>query len=208
MVRYCFVICYFEYLNIMSHTEISSSVAACMLGPASNAQISAFLTSLAMRLDIQHSPSVLIACRNLLLSHALPFHVSPADSIAVDIVGTGGDGYDTFNVSTAASMVVRAVAKSTNFNLVVAKHGNRSSSGKCGSADFIEALGASLSVTAAQRAMDQTGFAFLFAPSFHPAMLAVKSVRKVWIGSIFVKESILNCLVVFYRISKFERFSI
>ena len=95
----------------------------------------------------------------------------------VDIVGTGGDGHDTFNVSTASALVVAAVVKD-NKNIYIAKHGNRSSSGKCGSADFIEALGASLESERAISSYEKHKFSFLFAPNFHPKFAAVKHVRK------------------------------
>ncbi|HEY2678936.1 MAG TPA: anthranilate phosphoribosyltransferase [Steroidobacteraceae bacterium] len=97
----------------------------------------------------------------------------PAALDAIDIVGTGGDGSGSLNLSTGAALLTAACG------LPVVKHGNRSISSRCGSADLIEALGFSLPLDE-QRAADAfnaTGFTFLFAPYFHPAMKALASVR-------------------------------
>ena len=92
----------------------------------------------------------------------------------VDIVGTGGDGANTFNISTAAMFVVAAAGAK------VAKHGTRSVSSSCGSADVLEALGANIELAPAQVAqcLAETGLAFLYAPNHHPAMKNVAAVRK------------------------------
>ena len=91
-----------------------------------------------------------------------------------DTAGTGGDGSGSFNLSTAAALLVAALG------VPVAKHGNRAVSSRCGSADLIEALALPLHATptAAARALEQRGFAFLFAPHFHPAMAAVGALRR------------------------------
>jgi len=92
----------------------------------------------------------------------------------VDIVGTGGDGANTFNISTAAMFVVAAAGAK------VAKHGNRSVSSKSGSADVLEALGAQINLAPPQvaRCLEETGLAFLYAPNHHPAMKNVAAVRR------------------------------
>ena len=92
----------------------------------------------------------------------------------VDMVGTGGDASGSFNLSTGAALLAAALG------VRVVKHGNRSVSSRCGSADIIEALGLRLPLdeTAAGACLDATGFTFLFAPHFHPAMKAVAPVRQ------------------------------
>ena len=92
----------------------------------------------------------------------------------IDIVGTGGDGHHTVNVSTAASIVMAACGAK------VAKHGNRSVSSQCGSADVLEELGVTLNLPAAaiERCVQKAGISFMFAPAFHPAMKNIVPVRK------------------------------
>lgn len=93
---------------------------------------------------------------------------------AIDIVGTGGDGAGTFNISTAAAFVARGAGAK------IAKHGNRAASSKCGSADVLEALGVKIDLTPSQAedVFKKTGMVFLFAPVFHPAMKHVVPVRR------------------------------
>lgn len=93
---------------------------------------------------------------------------------ALDIVGTGGDGANTFNISTAASFVV------AGGGVKVAKHGNRAASSICGSADVLEALGVNINLTSKQAAtvLEKGGLVFLFAPNFHPAMKQIGPIRK------------------------------
>lgn len=93
---------------------------------------------------------------------------------SLDIVGTGGDGSGTFNISTATSFVVAGLG------VPIAKHGNRAASSKCGSADVLEALGININLTPEQasKVFNKVGMVFLFAPNFHPAMKLIGPVRK------------------------------
>ncbi|MEF8796206.1 MAG: anthranilate phosphoribosyltransferase [Salinivenus sp.] len=96
------------------------------------------------------------------------------DPHAIDLCGTGGDGADTFNISTTASLVAAGAG------VTVAKHGNRSVSSKSGSADVLEELGVQIELgkEGVERCLEEVGLAFLFAPYFHPAMKHVMPVRK------------------------------
>jgi anthranilate phosphoribosyltransferase len=96
-----------------------------------------------------------------------------AGTPVADVVGTGGDGSQSLNLSTGAALLAAASG------IRIAKHGNRSVSSRCGSADVLEALGCALPAdeAAAIQCLDQTGFTFLFAPHYHPAMKAVAPVR-------------------------------
>lgn len=159
----------------LTKDEAFNTMEELMAGTATQAQVGAFLT--ALKLD-QVDGDIIAACAKSMRSHALP--CSAEDTI--DIVGTGGDGIDTFNVSTAASFIVAACGGR------VMKHGSRSNSSKCGSADLLEAFGGRLDVdgTQAVEVMDQAGFCFLFAQTFHPSMRFVAAARKsIGIRSIF-----------------------
>lgn len=98
----------------------------------------------------------------------------PTSIPALDTCGTGGDGLDTFNISTTAALLLASLG------VPVAKHGNRSSSGRCGSADVLEALGLTLTITPeeAARCLSEHHFCFLFAPLYHPAFKHVAAARK------------------------------
>src|SRR5947209_12659800 len=103
-------------------------------------------------------------------------------SRALDTCGTGGDGSGTFNVSTAVGIVAAAAGA------VIAKHGNRSATSRCGSADVLEALGARIDLgpEALAHCIRACGFGFMFAPAYHPAMKYVGPVRsQIGIRTVF-----------------------
>jgi anthranilate phosphoribosyltransferase len=118
------------------------------------------------------TPEEMIGAAQALLAAATPFQ-APEGPFA-DCCGTGGDGSGTINVSTAAGLVTAACG------LPIAKHGNRSVSSRCGSADVLEALGARLELAPerARSVLDDTGFTFLFAPAYHPGMKHAALVRR------------------------------
>ncbi|MCX7617305.1 anthranilate phosphoribosyltransferase [Tepidiforma sp.] len=145
----------------------AAALEELMTGAATPAQVGAFLAAWRIRGE---TPAAIAACLGVMLRHAEP--VRAPDTI--DICGTGGDGIDTINVSTAAGFVVAACG------VRVAKHGNRAASSKCGSADVLEALGARIDVDGAAiaRIIDACGFCFLFAQRMHPAMRHVGGARR------------------------------
>ncbi|KKI99299.1 anthranilate phosphoribosyltransferase [Prochlorothrix hollandica] len=120
------------------------------------------------------SASELVGMARVLQAQATQAQVPVKSRPLVDTCGTGGDGASTFNISTAVAFVTAAAG------VAVAKHGNRSASGKVGSADVLEALGINLGASPDQiyGAVDAVGITFLFAPGWHPAMKAVVPLRK------------------------------
>lgn len=136
------------------------AMGSVMDGEATPAQLAGLLVALRMRGEtVDELAGFATAMRERVLRVA-----APAD--AIDVVGTGGDGSGTFNISTTAALVVAAAG------VPVAKHGNRAMTSRSGAADVLEALGIRLDHTAESAAADlrEHGFAFLFAPGFHPAM--------------------------------------
>ena len=151
----------------LTGAETAGALEEIMTGNATPAQIGAFLTGMRIRGE---SPEAIAAGLTVMQAHAEP---CPAADV-IDICGTGGDGIDTINVSTAAGFVVAAAG------VRVAKHGNRAASSKCGSADVLEALGARIDLGGEQvaKVIDACGFGFLFAQRFHPAMRHVGGPRR------------------------------
>lgn len=138
-------------------------------GEADPVQVAGLLVALR---SVPPDAPTLAALAGVLRSHRVPVHCQVRPLI--DTCGTGGDGTGTFNISTAAALVVAAAGGA------VAKHGNRSVSSKTGSADVLEALGLPLEIPPAEaaRLIDAAGFAFLFAPLYHPVMAHVMPVRR------------------------------
>ncbi|MDQ3228519.1 MAG: anthranilate phosphoribosyltransferase [Pseudomonadota bacterium] len=152
------------------HDEMVDLMRQIMRGEVSPAMTAAILTGLRVK---KETVGEIAGAATVMREFALSVQVSDKTHL-VDIVGTGGDGSHTFNISTA-SMFVAAAAGAK-----VAKHGNRSVSSKSGSADVLEALGANIELQPTQvaRCIDACGIGFMFAPVHHPAMKAVAPVRR------------------------------
>ncbi len=155
----------------LSDKEITEALDAILAGAVSDAAIAAFLVALAMKGETaEELRSILLSLRN----HATK--ITPdVQGPLIDTCGTGGDSIRSFNISTAAAIVAAAAGAK------VAKHGNRSISGVCGSADFFEYIGLDLNTppSKVKSCIEFTGIGFLFAPLFHPSMKHVANARKI-----------------------------
>jgi len=154
----------------LDEDEMTYFMSAIMEGKATPAQIGAFLVALRMKGE---TITEITSAAKVIRDKAYKIEVK-RDKPLVDTCGTGGDGKNTFNVSTVTAFVVAGAG------LKVAKHGNRSVSSHCGSADVIEALGINLEldIEKVARCIDEIGIGFLFAPKFHPAMKYALSPRR------------------------------
>jgi anthranilate phosphoribosyltransferase len=164
----------------LSRIEAAAAMDAIMSGSATNAQIAAFLTALRMKGETVEE---LIGFAQVMRQKVVRIRTR-GDEVAaltgtdremlIDTCGTGGDATGTFNVSTATAFVVAGAG------LRVAKHGNRSVSSLCGSADVVEALGINLELTPQKvsRCVDEVGVGFLYAPLLHTAMKHVMPARR------------------------------
>ncbi len=141
-------------------------------GHSTPALTAAFLTALRMKGETAAEVSGFARAMRASAVRVTPRKTPPER--LVDTCGTGGDGGTTFNVSTAAALVAAGAG------LAVAKHGNRSISSRCGSADVLEALGVRIDLDAGQvaQAVDEVGIGFLFAPAMHPAMRHAGPIRR------------------------------
>jgi anthranilate phosphoribosyltransferase len=153
----------------MSAEESASALGAIFDEKLSTSQAAALLTALAARgetIDEVIGGATAMRQRALRVHHGLP--------LVIDIVGTGGDGTRSINISTAAALVVAGAG------VAVAKHGNRAASSACGSADVLEALGVPLDrdPVATAELLTSDRIAFLFAPRYHPAMKSVAGLRR------------------------------
>jgi len=151
------------------HDEMVDLMRMIMRGEVSPVMTAAILTGLRVK---KETVGEIAGAASVLREFALPVEIADRSHL-IDIVGTGGDGASTFNVSTASMFVVAAAGAK------VAKHGNRGVSSASGSADVLEALGAAIALQPAQVAqcIEATGIGFMFAPLHHPTMKAVAPVR-------------------------------
>ncbi|MCL5742995.1 MAG: anthranilate phosphoribosyltransferase [Acidobacteria bacterium] len=157
-------------LGSPSNSEALEAMQVILSGDASPAEIAGFLVALRMKGETVEE---LVGFARAMRRMAEPVDPHLNGEPLLDTCGTGGDGSCTFNISTIAAFVVAGAG------VRVAKHGNRSISGKCGSADLLEALGVQLPMTPARaaEAIREVGIGFLFAPSIHTAMKHAQPVR-------------------------------
>lgn len=163
----------------LSLDEAEQAMRVIMTGQATEAQIGAYLVALRLKGE---TVDEIAGSARAMRAVASAIHVSNNGTPLLDTAGTGGDGAHTFNISTAAALVVAGTGRR------VAKHGNRAASSRCGSADVLSALGVNLDLTPEQVAVciERAGIGFLFAPKFHPAMRhAIGPRRELGLRTIF-----------------------
>ena len=159
----------------LTEVEAADAISAIMEGKTPPEQVKEFLLALRAKGE---SLSEVVGAARAMRKHAVPLILSLSKDerggVIVDTCGTGGDGLKTANISTIAALVVAGAG------VPVAKHGNRSITSACGSADLLEVLGVKMDVPpeVVKRCIEETGFGFLFAPKFHPAMKTVAPIRK------------------------------
>ncbi len=161
----------------LSQDEAYETLREIMSGNATQAQIAAFITALRMHGE---SADIIAGATRAMREHFTP--VQAPEGVVVDTCGTGGDGAHTFNISTGAALVAAGAG------VIVAKHGNKSVSSRCGSADVLASLGVNITLDAARMGvcLQEVGIAFLFAPALHPAMKhAIGPRQEIGIRTIF-----------------------
>ena len=161
-----------EGRETLTRSQACSLMRQIFAGELTEMQLAAMLGGIGARGE---TPAELAGFVDAMRDAATPVPLDEAErSVLVDTCGTGGDASDTFNISTAAALVAAAAGAT------VAKHGNRAVTSKCGSADVLEALGIPTGLTPAEAAdaLRRHRFAFLHAPTLHPAMKAVMPVRR------------------------------
>src|SRR5690606_10513753 len=160
-------------------SEATWAMSQIMEGQATDAQLAAFLVALRAKGE---TVAEIVGFRDAVLENALPL---PADSMALDIVGTGGDRFATVNISTMASIVCAAAGAT------VIKHGNRAASSESGASDVLSALGIDLELDPNRvvSILEQTGITFAYAALFHPGFRHAAPVRsQLGVATVF------NCL--------------
>jgi anthranilate phosphoribosyltransferase len=151
--------------------ECAAATAQVLDGDAREALVGAFLAALHLKGE---SPDELQGAVSAIRERMIPFDPGIRSGPCLDTCGTGGDGAETVNVSTATAIVVAACG------VRVVKHGNRAASGRSGSSDVLERLGVAIDCKPdlLRRCLDDLGIAFLFAPRFHPGLKAVAAIRR------------------------------
>lgn len=156
----------------LSYNEAYTVMNEIMNGETTPTQNAAFLAALSTKSTKAETIDEISGCAAAMRDHALKVEVG--DRQVLEIVGTGGDGAHSFNISTTAAIVVASAG------VMVAKHGNRAASSKSGTADCLEALGVNISLTPEQcvALLDRAGFCFFFAQKYHSSMKYVGPIRK------------------------------
>src|SRR5436305_12516061 len=144
----------------LSREQANAAMRSLVEGEATPSQIAGFAVALRMKGE---TPEEIAGLAEVMRDAATRVDAGPD---VVDVVGTGGDGAGTFNISTVSALLVASAGGR------VAKHGNRSVTSECGAADFLEAIGVAIDLppSGVVRCVDETGFGFMFAPLYHPAM--------------------------------------
>lgn len=153
----------------LTRQEAETALNVIMQGDINSDQIAAFITAMRMKGETVEELTGFV---QVLRDKSVKVNVDTTN--AIDLVGTGGDKSNTFNISTASSFIVAGA------NVPVIKHGNRSASSKCGSADVLEHMGAVIELNniEVEQVFNEVGMAFMFAPMFHPAMKYVMPTRR------------------------------
>jgi anthranilate phosphoribosyltransferase len=160
----------------LSREEAQSAMRSLVEGEATPTQIGAFAIALRMKGE---TPEEIAGLAEVMREAATRVH---AGDDVVDVVGTGGDGAGTFNISTLSALIVASAGGR------VAKHGNRSITSACGAADFLEAIGVVIDLPpeGVAQCVSETGFGFMFAPLYHPAMRhAIGPRREIGVRTVF-----------------------
>lgn len=161
----------------LTREEAALTMDTIMRGDATPSQIASFITALRMKGE---TVDEITGCAEKMREHAI--NITPHQKNLVDTCGTGGDVSGTFNISTVSAFVVAGAG------VPVAKHGNRSVSSKCGSADVLEAMGVNIGIDPkkVEESINKVGIGFIFAPNFHKAMkFAMPSRREIGVRTVF-----------------------
>ena len=153
----------------LTQEEMNEAMQVIMSGQTNDIQISSFITALKMKGETSDE---IAAAARVMKEKAIKIKVE--GEIILDTCGTGGDGFNTFNISTASAIVCAAAG------IKVAKHGNRALTSRCGSADILKAAGVNIEANPekVKKSIEQINIGFIFAPNYHPAMKYAMPARK------------------------------